>query len=273
MENKKSHRRKDIAVRLGNLIFEHAVKSAVTAIGGLTIGSIVFYFGWSLVVEPKLNPVEVIEDATVRLYATKSEDAFDLGARIAGISNLRSLADNNVEIKYRRQAIELLTAYVKLNLPARKRNAPSLGIKEDRGMFIPQDISDALKALQDIRQTNPGSLVVDLSDSDFSRISIAYLDVSGFSFRFANFTDGALGPELRNVDFSFATFRNTAIWNADLSGSKLHKSELTGAKLMNPILNGTTLEEAFGLDQMAIFCNPTGLTELQKKSVQITCPH
>jgi hypothetical protein len=255
-----------------NWIIEHAVKVVVGAILLGAIGWFGSHFLPSTDVAAKLDPIEVIENATPRLYARADEGEFDLGERIAGIQQLRLLANRKVETRYREQAIGLLAAYVKQNLPERKRDAPALGITEDRGMFSSQDIGDALRALQELRMTDPARLAVDLTRGDFSRMDLAYLDLSGFSLRFADFSNGAIGPLLRDVDFSFAVFRNTAIWNADLSGSRFHKSQVAGIKLMNPIVTNTSLEEAFGLDQMGIFCNPRGLSELQQSRTPIRCP-
>jgi hypothetical protein len=252
-------------------IVEHAVKVVVGAIALAAVGWFTGLLGPDTDVKSDLDPIKVIEAATPLLYERDSGGEFVLGKRVAGIAQLRLLADRRVGIRYREQAIDQLTAYVKLNLPERKRIAPPLGITEDRGMFISQDIRDALEVLQELRQTDPARLAVDLQAGDFSHMNIGNLDLSGFDLRFADFTNGAMGPLLRDIDFSFARFQNTAIWNADLSGSRFHKSQLAGVKMMNPVLENTTIEEAFGLDQMGIFCNPEGLSDAQRSITPIRC--
>lgn len=212
------------------------------------------------------DPGEILSRANTRLAANKAGD-FDLDARLAGISDLRVLATRNVDLRIWQIAVDVLTNYIRTNLPDRKRFAPELGIEEDRGMYRAEDIHQALQALQELRQASKGELQIKLSGIDFDRVTLAYADLSGFDLSYSTFRRGALGPNLRDVNFSFATFENTAIWNADLSDSNFHKAQMAGIKLMNPELANTNIEEAFGLAQMQIFCRPIGLTSSQARAM------
>jgi uncharacterized protein YjbI with pentapeptide repeats len=159
-------------------------------------------------------------------------------------------------------AASLLAEYVRFNIDDRKRLGP--GIREDRGMYIPSDIIQALIALQELRKANDGKLIIRLWGLNFDRINLAYVDLEAFDMSFSIFRNAALGPKLRGVRFQFAVFDNTAIWNADLSGANFHKAAMKNAKFMTPELTNTNIQEAFGLEEMLLFCKPIGLSSEQQ---------
>lgn len=202
----------------------------------------------------------IVED----LDAWEGND-FDLQKRLAAIHAISSLAYEDKPPTFIKNAVDILTTYIELNISDRKRQGP--GIIHDRGTYLAKDIIAALKTLQQLQQASSGSVHVNLVNIDFSNTNLAPpggLDLSYFRFHYSNFDHAFLsGCTCRYTEFNFATFDDAAIWNADFAGARFHKSNLQNSKWANVNLANTNIDEAADLN-VALMDSPRGLTDYQQ---------
>jgi serine/threonine protein kinase len=205
----------------------------------LVVGSLALWF--SLSVRSEVSVDDQIADATRDLRATSGAQP-DLGVRTAAIQRLGLLATRELDREHYRAAITQLIVYVRENLAARKREgAPEVTI--DRGRFHIEDIRAALQAIQQL--SSRSGIRTDFMATDFSDLSLIELDMSGLGFSHCVFDRSFLSSsDWSGVDFTWASLREIAAWNADFSGANFADADLEGAKLASVELDGTNLPQA-----------------------------
>lgn len=195
----------------------------------------------------------------------------DIETRQRAITALVTMSGEQPPETYYAQAIDMLTQYVKDNIEERRAPGEQVEVDARIPAYRPLDIVAAMKGLQVIRRAAGERVRVSLEAVNFRQINLEKLDLEGFYFGHADFTNAILSDcRCRGADFRHARLRGTAVWGtiesrpADFREANFLQTDLSGSKWANVDFSRSNIERAVGHRQVALFADAHGLTDAQQ---------
>lgn len=200
----------------------------------------------------------------------------DIDTRREAIAALLLMADEKPSTALLNKAADILITYVRKNID--ERRAPGKDVKvykpdkpDTLPVFRPKDIIDALEALREIRRASGDTITIRIGAVDFHQINLRNLNLEGFYFGHANFSNGILSDcHCRGADFRHAKFHGTATWGtkvnekpADFREVNFLEADLSGSKWANVDFTGSNIQSAVGHGQVGLMKDHHGLTTSQ----------
>ncbi|MEM8837057.1 MAG: caspase family protein [Pseudomonadota bacterium] len=219
----------------------------------------------------KTEYTKILASARSGLKAMIDNKAPNIDKRLDAIVLIKSMVDRKPPDHIRRDAIDILTSYIRNNVDERRGPGEQVEFNEKipEKHYRPADIVKALEALQLLRSAG-SPLEVNLGSIDFSKMGLYALDFEGFYFGHANFTDAALSDcKCLSADFRHAIFHNTATWGtrkpavANFRKTRFERADLRASKWANVDFTGSNIEKSVGHEGVAYFKDIKGLSEQQ----------